>query len=254
MKLLIGLGNPGAEHARNRHNVGFMAIDAIAKTHGFGPWRKKFQGQIAEGRLGGEKCLALKPATFMNESGRAANQAIRFFKLELDDVIVLHDEIDLAPAKVRVKTGGGVAGHNGLKSLTRHIGNDYVRVRIGIGHPGDKSKVHGHVLKDFSKSENKWLAPLIAAIAEAAPHLADGDNANFMNKVALARGSDKKSPPSPRKRRGRASKPSPKAPTQRDLARMSAATSGPDDPQPAAASGPFARLRGLFRATNANGK
>ena len=251
MKLLIGLGNPGAEHVRNRHNAGFMAVDAIASAHGFGPWRRKFQGQIAEGRLGAEKCLLLKPATYMNESGRAANEAIRFFKLGLDDVIVLHDEIDLAPAKVRVKTGGGVAGHNGLKSLTRHIGNDYVRVRIGIGHPGDKSKVHGHVLKDFSKSEQVWLAPLIAAIADAAPHLAEGENSNFMNKVALGGGGgDKKPISSPAKRSA-----SPKRPSQRDLARKAAApASGPDDPRPARPSGPFARLRGLFRANGANRK
>lgn len=255
MKLLIGLGNPGAEHARNRHNVGFMAIDAIAETHGFGPWRRKFHGQIAEGRLGAEKCLLLKPATFMNESGRAANEAIRFFKLAPDDVIVLHDELDLAPCKVRVKTGGGVAGHNGLRSLTRHIGNEYIRVRIGIGHPGDKSKVHGHVLKDFSKSEQIWLAPLIAAIADAAPHLADGDTANFMNKVALACGGDEKPAASSRKRGGSTKKHVSRAPTQRDLARKAAApASGPDDPRPARPSGPFARLRGLFRANGANEK
>ncbi len=242
MKLLIGLGNPGAEHARNRHNAGFMAVDAIARTHGFGPWRRKFQGQIAEGRLGTGKCLLLKPATFMNESGRAANEAVRFYKLDLDDVIVLHDEIDLAPCKIRVKTGGGVAGHNGLKSLTRHIGNDYARVRIGIGHPGEKSKVHGHVLKDFTKSEQVWLVPLIAAIADAAPHLADGDNANFMNKVALGLGGDVKSSTSPAKRGA-----SPSRPSQRDLARKSAApASKPDDPQPATPKGPFARLRSLF--------
>jgi len=247
MKLLIGLGNPGAEHARNRHNVGFMALDAIASTHSFGPWRKKFQGQIAEGRLGAEKCLLLKPATFMNESGRAANEAVRFYKLDLNDVIVLHDEIDLAPCKVRVKTGGGVAGHNGLRSLTRHIGNDYARVRIGIGHPGDKSKVHGHVLKDFSRSEQVWLEPLIAAIADAAPHLADGENSNFMNKVALACGSDEKTAATSAKRSA-----SPKRPSPRDLARKSAATTKPENPQSAPPSGPFARLRGLFRASDAN--
>ena len=248
MKLLIGLGNPGAEHARNRHNAGFMALDAIASAHGFGPWRRKFQGQIAEGRLGSEKCLLLKPTTFMNESGRAANEAVRFYKLDLEDVLVLHDEIDLAPCKVRVKTGGGVAGHNGLKSLTRHIGNDYVRVRIGIGHPGDKSKVHGHVLKDFSKSEQVWLDPLIAAIADAAPHLAEGENSSFMNKIALGQGGDEKPAASPKKRGA-----SPKRPSQRDLARKSAApASKPDDPQSTSPGGPFARLRGLFRANDAN--
>ncbi len=246
MKLLIGLGNPGAEHARNRHNVGFVAIDAIATAHGFGPWRKKFQGQICEGRMSGEKCLLLKPATYMNESGRSATQAVRFYKLDLDDVIVLQDELDLAAGKVRVKAGGGVAGHNGLKSLTRHMGNDYLRVRIGIGHPGDKAKVHGHVLKDFSKSDQAWLEPLIAAIADAAPLLIKDDNANFMNGVARAGGRDEKPTPAKRKRGGKA-----KSPSQRDLARISAGHEPwPDDARPTPARGPFARLRGLFGAKN----
>ena len=252
MKLLIGLGNPGAEHTSNRHNIGFMALDAIADTHGFGPWRSKFQGQLSQGRLGSEKCLLLKPSTYMNESGRAANEAIRFYKLELDDVIVLHDEIDLTPTKIRVKTGGGVAGHNGLRSLTSHIGNDYVRVRIGIGHPGDKSKVHAHVLKNFSKSERAWVEPLITAIADAAPHLAEDEPANFMNKVALAFNSDKKPAPStPKKRGGSPKKPSAKAPTQRDLARNAASsTHRTDDVQSVPESGPFARLRSFFGAKN----
>jgi PTH1 family peptidyl-tRNA hydrolase len=231
MKLLIGLGNPGAEYARNRHNIGFMALDAIAEAYGFGPWRNKFQGQIAEGRLDGEKCLLLKPSTFMNESGRAANEAVRFYKIDLDDVIILHDEIDLAAAKVRVKTGGGVAGHNGLKSLTRHIGNDYVRVRIGIGHPGEKSKVHGHVLKDFSKSELVWAEPLIDAIVASAPLLAKGDNANFMNDVARAVNGDasgeKTKPDKPSRKPVKSKKPP-----------------EPEDDQPP--GGPFARLRSLF--------
>lgn len=235
MKLLIGLGNPGAEHARNRHNIGFAAVDAIAEVHGFGPWRNKFQGQIAEGRLGSEKCLLLKPSTYMNESGRAANEAVRFFKLDLDDVIVLHDEIDLAPAKVRVKTGGGVAGHNGLKSLTRHIGNEYTRVRIGIGHPGDKSKVHGHVLKDFSKSEQAWALPLIDAIAASAPLLVKDDAANFMNDVARAVGGDVPGT----KTKGDA--PSAKK-AQPDKAQKPGAKTA-DKPRQ---SGPFARLRSLF--------
>ena len=240
MKLLIGLGNPGAEHARNRHNVGFMAVDAIAESHGFSPWRKKFQGQISEGRLDGEKCLLLKPTTYMNESGRAAAEAMRFYKLDLDDVIVLYDEIDLAPAKVRIKTGGGAAGHNGLKSLTRHIGNDYTRVRIGIGHPGHKSKVHSHVLKDFSKAERVWLEPLIDAIASSAPLLAEGDTANFMNRMALAVSADDKSTSAPAEK----SKPG-KAPSQRDLAHKAAE---PSDSKETAESGPFARLRKLFGA------
>ncbi|MDA7946972.1 MAG: aminoacyl-tRNA hydrolase [Hyphomicrobiaceae bacterium] len=240
MKLIIGLGNPGAEHARNRHNVGFMAVDAIAEAHGFGPWRKKFQGQISEGRLDGEKCLLLKPSTYMNESGRAAAEAIRFYKLDLDDVVVLYDEIDLAPAKVRVKAGGGVAGHNGLKSLTSHIGNDYLRVRIGIGHPGHKSKVHSHVLKDFSKAERAWLDPLIEAIASSAPLLAEGDAANFMNRLALAVSGDEK--PATRKNDTPNSR---KAPSQRDLARKAA--DAPVEKQ-GAETGPFARLRKLFGA------
>jgi len=240
MKLLIGLGNPGAEHDRNRHNVGFMAADAIADAHDFGPWRKKFQGQISEGRLGGEKCLLLKPTTYMNESGRAAAEAIRFYKLDLDDVIVLYDEIDLAAGKVRVKTGGGVAGHNGLKSLTRYIGNDYARVRIGIGHPGDKSKVHSHVLRDFSKAERVWLEPLIDVIASSAPLLAEGDTANFMNKVALATGGKEKSATSPKAKPNKA-----KGPSQRELARNAASREAdPETP----AEGPFARLRKIFGA------
>lgn len=247
MKLLIGLGNPGAEHARNRHNIGFAAVDAIAETHGFGPWRKKFQGEISEGRLGGEKCLLLKPTTFMNESGRAAAEAVRFFKLDLDHVIVLHDEIDLAPAKVRVKTGGGVAGHNGLKSLTRHIGNNYLRVRIGIGHPGDKARVHGHVLKDFSKAEQVWVVPLIDAIAASAPLLAKGDTANFMNEVALAVGSA--GTPTPTRKPETKPKPkSAKRPSQRDLARQTAANSRARGESAAPPQGPFARLRKLFGA------
>lgn len=231
MKLLVGLGNPGAEHARNRHNIGFMALDAIAETHGFGPWRNKFQGRICEGRLGDEKCLLLKPSTYMNESGRAAGEAVRFYKIGLEDVIILHDEIDLAPAKLRVKTGGGVAGHNGLKSLTRHIGNEYVRVRIGIGHPGDKSKVHSHVLKDFSKAELDWAEPLINAIAASAPLLARGDNANFMNDVARAVNAD-------------AGELKTRRATASGKGAKSKQPAPPEEDQPQ--TGPFARLRTLF--------
>ncbi len=238
MKLLIGLGNPGAEHARNRHNVGFVAVDAIAEAHGFGPWRKKFQGQVSEGRLDGEKCLLLKPSTYMNESGRAAAEAVRFYKLDLDDVIVLYDEIDLAPGKVRVKTGGGVAGHNGLKSLTRHIGNDYMRVRIGIGHPGDKSKVHSHVLKDFSKTERVWLEPLIDTLVDSAPLLAQKDTANFMNRVALATDGDAKPP---REKKVKRADTSPR----RDL---TPGTEKKTAGQQTTDTGPFARLRKLFSA------
>jgi PTH1 family peptidyl-tRNA hydrolase len=186
MKLFVGLGNPGAEYAFNRHNVGFMAADAIAATHGFPAWRKRFQGLAAEGRLGREQVLLLKPQTFMNESGRSVGEAVRFYKLDLAEVIVFHDELDLVPGTVRVKAGGGVAGHNGLRSITAHIGNDYVRVRIGIGHPGSKEVVVHHVLTNFAKSDREWLEPLLGAIAKAAPDLAEGANDKFQSFVAHA--------------------------------------------------------------------
>ena len=173
MKLFVGLGNPGAEYAFNRHNVGFMAVDAIASEHGFPAWRKRFSGLTAEGKLGREQVLLLKPQTYMNESGRAAGEAARFYKLDPADVIVFHDELDLVPGKVRVKAGGGSAGHNGLRSLTAHLGNDYVRVRIGIGHPGSKDLVKNWVLQNFVKSDREWLEPLLGAIAKAAPELAE---------------------------------------------------------------------------------
>jgi PTH1 family peptidyl-tRNA hydrolase len=186
MKLFVGLGNPGQEFAFNRHNVGFMAVDAIAAAHDFPAWRKRFSGVATEGRLGQESVLLFKPQIFMNQSGRAVGEAARFYKLELGDVVVFHDELDLAPGKVRVKTGGGVAGHNGLKSLTAHVGNDYVRLRIGIGHPGRKDRVTGHVLHDFSKADHAWLEPLLGAIAENAPYLAEGANDKFQSRVAHA--------------------------------------------------------------------
>jgi peptidyl-tRNA hydrolase, PTH1 family len=186
MKLFVGLGNPGQEFAFNRHNVGFMAVDAIAAAHDFPSWRKRFSGVAAEGRLGREPVLLFKPQTFMNESGRAVGEAARFYKLDLGDVMVFHDELDLAPGKVRVKTGGGVAGHNGLKSLRAHIGNDYVRVRIGIGHPGRKDQVTRYVLHDFAKTDYGWLEPLLGAIAENAPYLVEGANDKFQSRVAHA--------------------------------------------------------------------
>jgi peptidyl-tRNA hydrolase, PTH1 family len=199
MKLFVGLGNPGAQYAFNRHNVGFMAVDAIVAAHGFPAWRKRFQGGAAEGKLGRQPVLLFKPGTYMNESGRSVGEAIRFYKLELDDVIVFHDEIDLAPGKVRVKTGGGTAGHNGLRSLTAHIGNDYVRVRIGIGHPGRKELVQGHVLHDFAKPDYAWLEPLLGAIADAAPHLAEGANDKFQSQVAhMMQGEEKAVTSAPR--------------------------------------------------------
>ncbi|MGE0612619.1 MAG: aminoacyl-tRNA hydrolase [Hyphomicrobiales bacterium] len=184
MKLLAGLGNPGGEYARHRHNVGFMVADAIASAHGFGAWRSRFQGQVCEGRLGGESCLLLKPMTYMNESGRAVGEAMRFYKLGPGDVTVFYDELDLAPGKLRVKTGGGAAGHNGIRSIASHIGESFRRVRIGIGHPGDRSLVHGYVLHDFPKADREWLDPLLDAVAAAAPLIAKGDEANFMNEIA----------------------------------------------------------------------
>ncbi len=204
MKLLVGLGNPGAKYAKNRHNVGFLAIDAIASRHHFAPWRKRFQGETAEGQLAGEKCLLLKPTTYMNESGRSVGEAARFYKLDLDDIIVFHDELDLAPGKIRVKVGGGNAGHNGLRSISSHLGNDYTRVRIGIGHPGRKDIVHRYVLSDFAKADAAWLEPLIDGIADAASHLGSDDAANFMNDVARAtQGDEGKAEPNGERRANR---------------------------------------------------
>lgn len=184
MKLLVGLGNPGAKYARHRHNVGFMAVERIAATHGFGPWKKKFQGYAADGEIAGEKVLLLKPETYMNESGRAVGEAARFLKIAPADVVALHDELDLAPGKLKVKLGGGNAGHNGLRSLTAHITNDYWRVRIGIGHPGAKELVHAWVLNDFAKADGAWLDSLLDAMAAAAGQLATGDMERFLTDVA----------------------------------------------------------------------
>ena len=202
MKLLVGLGNPGAQYTRNRHNVGFMAVEAIAAAHGFGPWRAKFHGLVAEGRIGAEKALLLKPATFMNLSGDSVLAAMAFYKLAPADVTVFHDEIDLEAGKLRLKTGGGLAGHNGLRSIDAHIGPGFRRVRIGIGHPGEKHLVTNHVLGDFAKSDADWLEPLLAAIAEAAPLLVAGDGARFLNAVALRVAPPKPAPapPDPRAR------------------------------------------------------
>jgi PTH1 family peptidyl-tRNA hydrolase len=186
MLLIVGLGNPGSGYAGNRHNIGFMTVDAIAKRHGIGPWRRRFQGVSAEGPLSGERVLLLLPGTYMNESGRAVAEAANFYKLGLPDIVVLHDEIDLAPGKVRVKTGGGSAGHNGLRSITSHVGNDYRRVRIGVGHPGAKELVHSYVLDDFAKSERDWVATLCDVVADNAGLLAKGQDASFQNKVHLA--------------------------------------------------------------------
>ncbi len=186
MVLIVGLGNPGTKYAGNRHNIGFMAVDAIADLHRFPAWRRRFQGEACEGTLGGDRVLLLKPMTYMNESGRAVGEAMRWLKLSPAEVIVLYDELDLAPGKVRVKTGGGAAGHNGIRSISAHIGPDFRRVRLGIGHPGRKEAVQRHVLSDFAKADSDWLGPLLAALADNAPLLARGDDAGFMNKVALA--------------------------------------------------------------------
>ncbi|WP_395333369.1 aminoacyl-tRNA hydrolase [Novosphingobium sp. BL-8H] len=185
MQLWVGLGNPGPQYAMNRHNVGFMAADAIAEIHRFGPVQKKFQGWLQEGRIGTEKVLLLKPATFMNESGRAVGEAMRFYKLALSDLTVFHDELDLAPFKVKVKQGGGHAGHNGLRSIDQHLGPDFRRVRLGIGHPGHKDRVHGYVLGNYAKAEMDPLAGMLGAVAAEADRLTAGDDVRFMNDVAL---------------------------------------------------------------------
>jgi PTH1 family peptidyl-tRNA hydrolase len=185
MKLFVGLGNPGSKYAQNRHNIGFMVLDRIAGDHGFSPWRRKFQGQISEGRLGGEKIALLKPETFMNLSGQSVGEAMRFYKLAPPDVTVFHDELDLAPGKCRVKLGGGHAGHNGLRSIHQHITPDYNRVRLGIGHPGRKELVARYVLHDFAKADQDWLDDLLRGISDGADELARGDTGRFMNAVAL---------------------------------------------------------------------
>jgi len=185
VQLIVGLGNPGPEHANNRHNIGFMAVDEIVRRHGFAAPRRRFSGELFEGRVGGEKVLALKPTTFMNLSGNAVGAAVRFFKLAPEDVLVLHDELDLAPGKLRVKLGGGTAGHNGLRSIAAAIGPGFRRLRIGIGHPGDRDRVTGYVLHDFAKTDREWIEPLVDAIAEALPLLVVGDDAGFMTRVAL---------------------------------------------------------------------
>src|SRR6201993_1898580 len=185
MQLFVGLGNPGTKYARNRHNIGFLAVDEIARRHGFAPWRRRFQGETSEGALGAERVILLKPTTYMNESGRSVQEASNFFKIAPGDVTVFQDELELLPGKVRVKVGGGIAGHNGLRSISAHIGNEYRRVRLGIGHPGVKELVHGHVLSDFAKSDRAWVEALCAAIADNAGLLAKGQDASFANKVHL---------------------------------------------------------------------
>lgn len=220
MKLFAGLGNPGNDYARNRHNVGFMAVERIASEHNFGPWKKKFQGLSADGEIGGERVLLLKPQTYMNESGRSVQEAMSFLKIPESDLVVFYDEIDLPPAKLKVKTGGGNAGHNGLRSISAHIGNEYVRVRIGVGHPGIKEQVARWVLNDFAKADAQWLDPLLEAIAKSCHRLTKGDQARFMADVLkLTAGStDEDEPPAAKKRLRR-----PRAPPSPDPTRPESA-------------------------------
>lgn len=226
MKLFVGLGNPGAKYAGNRHNIGFMAVDRIASDHGFGPWRGKFQGEVSEGRLGSEKVILLKPATFMNLSGQSVGEAMRFHKLEPEDVTVFHDELDLAPGKCRTKFGGGHAGHNGLRSIHAHIGEGYHRVRLGVGHPGHKDRVAGYVLSDFAKADADWLDDLMRGISDGAALLAAGDGPKFLNAVALrtapprSSGGDAPPKPAPRARATADPEPEPEAEPRSALQRL----------------------------------
>ncbi|SDK90195.1 aminoacyl-tRNA hydrolase [Aliiruegeria lutimaris] len=231
MQLFVGLGNPGEKYARNRHNIGFMAMDQIAADHGFGPWRSKFQGQFSEGRFGSNRVVLLKPETFMNRSGQSVGEAMRFFKLEPEDVTVFHDELDLAPGKVRVKQGGGHAGHNGLRSIHAAIGPEYRRVRLGIGHPGHKDAVAGYVLRDFPKADADWLDDLLRGIGDGAPALATGDSGKFMNAIAL-----RVNPP-------RSSTSQPKTATE-PPAKASSTQAPPDEPDTRSA---LQRLADRFR-------
>ena len=230
MKLFVGLGNPGGEYARHRHNVGFVAVERIAEHHGLGPWKKRFHGLACDGVIAGRKVALLKPQTYMNDSGRSVGEAMRYLKIAPEDVVVFHDELDLAPAKIKVKRGGGNAGHNGLRSVSNHIGSEYERVRIGIGHPGSKEVVVHHVLNNFAKSDREWLEPLLGAIAKAAPDLAEGANDKFQSLVAHAmhmeaEAADDRPEPAPRKRE--------------DL-------SDTASDKPASTEGPFGKLRRWF--------
>lgn len=204
MFLIVGLGNPGSKYENNRHNIGFMAADEIVRRHGFSPYRSKFQGDVAEGVIDGVKTLVLKPTTFMNDSGRAVREACAFYKIALSDVVVIYDELDLAPGKVKVKKGGGSGGHNGIKSIDVHLGKEYRRVRLGIGHPGDKNLVTRHVLGDFAKADQTWLEPLLDGVARSIDKLARGEDTNFTNKLALQLNSNE--PPGARGQANKAAK------------------------------------------------
>ena len=194
MLILAGLGNPGSKYAGHRHNVGFMAADEIVRRYSFGPWKSKFNAQISEGKIDGEKVLVVKPQTYMNESGQAVGKILGFYKEALSNLVVMYDELDLPPGKVRMKTGGGAGGHNGIRSIDAHCGKDYRRMRIGIDHPGHKERVTGHVLGDFSKADQEWLQPLLESIADNASLLVTGEDSSFMNKVALGTGNTKQTP------------------------------------------------------------
>lgn len=208
MKLFVGLGNPGAKYAANRHNIGFMALDRIAADHGFGPWKRAFQGLVSEGRLGSEKILLLKPETFMNLSGQSVQAAVQFHKIDLADVTVFHDELDLPPAKIKYKMGGGHAGHNGLRSIHAHLGEGYGRLRLGIGHPGHKDRVADYVLHDFAKADQAWLDEVMSGISAGIAELAQGDAAKFLNAAALRMNPPKEKPaPKPTETKPAAPKP-----------------------------------------------
>jgi PTH1 family peptidyl-tRNA hydrolase len=236
MLLIVGLGNPGSQYARNRHNVGFMAVDAIHRRHGFSPWRRRFQGEVAEGTLAGDKVLLLKPQTYMNDSGRSLQAAASFYKIAPKDIVVIHDEVDLPPGKTRMKTGGGAAGHNGLRSIDAAIGDAYRRLRIGVGHPGVKAAVPHYVLHDFPKEDADWLAPLIDAIADNAPLFAEGKDNTVANRLHAAM--------TPEKAGEKANaEPQPAKPVAAKAAPKTAAAAGQDKP----VEGPLAsRLKKLF--------